>query len=354
MTARLAPNALPDLHHWSETHKQREVTRFDPPKVTVAVPVLNEEHYIGNCLLSILEQEGIEPCEIIVVDGGSTDRTRDIVASISVQHPNIRLIANPERLQSAGINLAAAQADEGANILVRADAHALYPPNFIRKCLNALLATGAQSVVVPMRTVGSEGFQRVIAAAQNSRLGTGGSSHRVATTSRFIDHGHHAMFDLMFFRQIGGYNRTFSHNEDAEFDIRLHRFGGRIWLCTEVPITYFPRSNLTSLAQQYFRHGAGRARTLLAHGIRPRLRQMLPVLVLASIFGGVVLWPVSPAFALLPMLYIALCFVWAAVAATKARDPGLIGMAAAAIAMHLSWAAGFMKSVLTHPTSVRS
>ncbi|WP_158554901.1 glycosyltransferase family 2 protein [Methylovirgula sp. 4M-Z18] len=327
--------------------------RFDPPKLTVAVPVLNEERYIADCLGSLMAQEGVKPFEIIVADGGSTDRTREIVAALSAQHPNIRLIANPRRLQSAAINLAATEVAKGTNILVRADAHALYPRDFLRKCLDALLASGAQSVVVPMRTVGARGFQRAIAAAQNSRLGNGGSSHRVAGMSGFVDHGHHAMFDLTFFRQIGGYNETFSHNEDAEFDIRLHRFGGRVWLCTEAPVAYFPRSNLRGLARQYYRHGAGRARTLLTHNIRPRLRQMLPVAALAGVVAGALLWPLSPIFALIPLLYVAICLIWAACAVVRARDPGLIGMAAAAITMHLAWAVGFLKSVMQHQASSR-
>ncbi len=326
---------------------------FETPKLIVAVPVLNEERYISDCLHSLLAQEGVDPFEIIVMDGGSTDRTREIVDALGREHTNIRWIANPKRLQAAAINLAAEQAAENANILVRADAHALYPRDFIRKCLDAFLASGAESVVVPMLTAGSQGFQRAVAAAQNSRLGNGGSGHRMIGVSRFVDHGHHALFDLMFFRQIGGYNDTFSHNEDAEFDIRLHRFGGRIWLCADAPVTYFPRSDLRGLARQYFRHGAGRARTLLTHGIRPRLRQMLPLAALASVVAGIVLWPVSPAFALVPLAYILICVVWALCVAAQARDPGLIGMAAAAIAMHLSWAAGFLKSVLTHSASPR-
>ncbi|MBV8096359.1 MAG: glycosyltransferase family 2 protein [Acetobacteraceae bacterium] len=312
------------------------------PFVTIAVPVLNEEHYIGSCLQSLLLQAPSRGCEILVLDGGSTDRTIKIVSAIAAMYPCIRIVNNPKRLQSAAINLAARIAAPQSTVIMRADAHSLYPPNFFQDCIAALTSTRATSVVVPMRTFGRNGFQRAAAAAQNSRLGNGGSPLRIPGRSGFVETGHHAALDHQFFIAVGGYNDAFTPNEDAEHDLRAVRAGGRIWMCAEATITYFPRRDPTSLARQYFRYGTARARTLFAHRARPKLRQLAPLFILAGCASGVVLAPVSPASALVPLFYASTCLSWGAVAAVRQHDMLLLAMGPAAMIMHLSWAAGFV------------
>jgi succinoglycan biosynthesis protein ExoA len=317
--------------------------------VALVVPVLNEADYIVRCLDSLLAQRAPAgmTVAIIVADGGSTDRTTAIVAEMAAAHPAIRLLRNPRRLQSAAVNLAAREAAQGVGVLLRADAHALYPPDFVVACVDALRESGAQSVVVPMATVGVGGFQRAVAAAQNSRLGNGGSRHRRAGVSGFVEHGHHAAFDRRFFLSIGGYDESFSHNEDAEYDHRAMLAGGRIWMCAGATVTYFPRRDPWALARQYVRHGAGRARTLLTHRIRPRPRQVLPLFILAGVALGLLGAPLFPPLAAIPASYLALCLAWGVVAALRRRDPWLLAMGPAAIIIHLSWAVGFLRACMT-------
>src|SRR5207248_7193295 len=131
--------------------------------------------------------------------------------------------------------------------LVRVDAHADYPPNYASTLIAEARRTGAASVVVAMETRGEGTFQRAVAAAQNSRLGAGGSPHRRVTPGRWVDHGHHALFRLDAFEAVGGYDEGFSHNEDAEFDLRLRQQGGRIWLTDKVRIGYHPRATPSAL-----------------------------------------------------------------------------------------------------------
>lgn len=323
------------------------------PFVTIVVPCLNEAGYIEACLASLLKQWPAAACEIIVVDGGSRDATVALVEAFAARHPApefpaIRVLPNPRRIQSAAVNLAARLASPRATILVRADAHAQYPNGFIRRCVADLLRTGATSVVVPMRNEAQPGLglQRAIAAAQSSRLGNGGSAHRAKPRSGFVDHGHHAAFDRAFFLSIGGYDESFTHNEDAELDHRAVLAGGRVWMCAEEPVTYFPRKGLVPLARQYFRHGAGRARTLLKHRLRPRPRQMAPVAALGLCLGGVAAVPVLPALSLLALVYPLGCLTWGAMQAAERRDPWMLAAGPALVTMHLSWAAGFLRTAL--------
>src|SRR5207253_7478446 len=115
--------------------------------------------------------------------------------------------------------------------------------------------------------------QRAAAAAQNSYLGTGGSAHRLRNRSGWVEHGHHAIFDMERFRQLRGYKAELS--EDPEFDQRLIKSGGRIWLADDLTITYFPRGNTNSLFWQYMIHGRERARTFIQHVGRKRIRHLI-------------------------------------------------------------------------------
>ncbi len=323
------------------------MTPSEPPSVCIVVPTLNEQDYIAGCLASLARQWPDDRCEILVADGGSTDATRTRVAQVQTLFPAVRLIENPRRLQSAAVNMAAREAAPHATILIRADAHAIYPPGFVQACVSALAASGATSVVVPMRNAARPGMrmQRAIAAAQSSPFGNGGASHRTGAASGFVDHGHHAAFDRGVFLSIGGYDETFSHNEDAEFDVRAVAAGGAVWMCAEAPVTYFPRTTLPALAAQYMRHGRGRARTLLKHRIRPKPRQMAPLALLLTCLaaaGAAPLWPTLAAGAL---IYPLACLSWAACQAVRRRDPWLTAAGPALIVMHMGWAIGFLHQV---------
>lgn len=318
------------------------------PFFSIIIPVLNEENYIEACVMSLLHQVPIERGEILIVDGGSTDCTKQIVERLKISVSNILLLDNPRRYQSSAINLAAERASPRSEILIRADAHAEYPDDFVIRIVQAFQTTKASSVVVPMRAVGRGGFQDVVAAIQNSSLGTGGAAHRIGKTSRYVDHGHHAGFDRAIFKRLGGYNPDFSHNEDAEYDYRVIQSGGCIWLCCEAIVVYFPRNNIPDLIKQYFRFGSGRMQTILLHRGIPRLRQILPVLLLMTNALTLILSPLFPALLLAPAAYLLLCTAWSAVLAPRDRGWRVLGGVVAAAAMHHAWATGALNTLIGH------
>lgn len=317
------------------------------PFISIVMPALNEERYISESIASILPQAGDVDYELLVLDGGSNDRTRDIVRDLASRNDRIKLLHNERRIQSAAVNIASEACDSRASVLVRADCHAKYPSEFVSRCAETLRRTESSSVVVAMRAVGLHPIQKAIAAAQNSRLGNGGSQHRMAAHSGYVEHGHHAAFDVATFRALGGYDETAPYNEDAEFDARLVGSGRRIYLDGSLTIDYYPRSSFRSLATQYFRHGWGRANTTLKHGKLPKLRQVLPVLVLLGSVGGLAAVPFVGLAGLLPLtFYILACTAWAIALAVDARDFSVLLAAPAAVVMHMSWAAGFLKRTL--------
>ena len=311
----------------------------------VVIPTLNEERRIGALLDQLIRLPAALVPEILVTDGRSTDATRAIVADRAARDPRIRLIDNAARLQAAGINLAVAEARTDADTIVRIDAHATYPDDFVPQVMARFATTGADMVAVRLDTRGESCLQRGIAAAMNSRLGTGGSAHRVGGFSGFVDHGHHAGMDRAMFRRVGGYDPTFPANEDAELDYRIRRAGGRIWLAGEIEVGYFPRRTLGALFTQYRRYGEGRARTFLKHGERLRLRQMLPPAVSFGIVAALLLSLLSPFFLIVPVGYAAALLGAAAGMAVRARSLCMIAAAPAMAVMHLAWGLGFTTTV---------
>ncbi|MBB5746338.1 glycosyltransferase family 2 protein [Brevundimonas variabilis] len=315
----------------------------------IVIPCLNEARHLPHLLEQLRSQNSPDDL-IIVADGGSTDGSQDIVLKQGALARNIRLLHNPARLQSAGVNAAAHQYGSGRQYLIRIDAHARYPDDYAAGLAFIAQKHAADSVVVPMKTVAETCFQRAAATAQNSRIGTGGAAHRMGGQGGWVDHGHHALFRLDRFLALGGYNESFSHNEDAEFDLRLTKSGGRIWLEPELAIEYLPRRAIAPLFRQYVNYGRGRARTLALHRQRLRPRQALPLLVLPAVVAAVIGIPLAtvlPVSALLafPALAWATASIVGGVVASVTAGPSLCGLLSgfAAMAMHLGWSIGFWR-----------
>jgi succinoglycan biosynthesis protein ExoA len=314
--------------------------------VTLAVPFLNEERYLARCVDSLAFQLTPETGELLLLDGGSADGSPAIAAALAARHPHVKVIANPRRIQSAALNLASRIADPRASVLARADAHNVFPPDFVARCAEALRVTGATSVVVPIFPRGEEPKQKAIAAAMRSLLGNGGAAHRRRGGSRFVEHGHHAAFDIDFFRKIGGYDETFRQNEDVELDQRAIRNGGRIWLCAEAAASQFPRRSFADLAIQYYRYGAGRAATFRANPGTAKVRHLASLAVLLGNASGLGLAAMFNAgFASIPLSYALICVGWGVASSIRSRDPDLSGMGLAAMVMHHSWALGFCAGI---------
>lgn len=315
-------------------------------RVLIVVPTLNEDRHIAGLLDQLAVEARALDALLVVADGGSTDRTRAIVAARAQGDSRIVLLDNPRRVQSAAVNLAVARHGNGAGYVIRVDAHARYPVDYCRALVAEADETSADAIVVPMVTVGEGLFQRAVATAQNSIVGTGGSSHRNGQGGRWVDHGHHALMRVAAFRAVNGYDESFSYNEDAELDFRLRADGYRIWLSGRTRMTYFPRATPAGLFRQYFGYGGGRARNLLKHRAIPRIRQVVPLatapaVVLAAL--SVFYWP-----AMIPAaIWVVASLVLGAIASARgvretavpAAGAPLVGIAA--MIMHVAWSAGF-------------
>ena len=320
--------------------------------VLIVIPCLNEEAHLPGLLAQMLDEN--PEARIVVADGGSTDASVRIVSDLAERHARLMLAHNPARIQSAGINAVArlfASERDGVPAprwMVRVDAHCDYPHGYVAGLVRSAEAHGATSVVVPMFTRGVSCFQRGVAAAQNSRLGNGGAPHRNIGKGAFVDHGHHALFNLALFLDVGGYDENFSHNEDAELDHRLIAAGGRIWLEPQQMVIYYPRGSPQPLMRQYLSYGQGRAKNLRRHHMPIKLRQIAPLAITPMVLMamvGAVLMPFVPAagWLVLPaMLWAAICLTYGSVLALRQRNGCVLCAGIAAMLIHLAWSAGFL------------
>ena len=317
------------------------------PFVTVAMPCLNEEAFIEACIRTVLAQDyPADRIEVLVADGGSTDRTLEILARLSAEDSRVRVIDNPQRIQAAGMNelIRTARGD----VVVRMDVHCEYAPDYVRKCVEVLARTGADNVGGAQRARATSLFQRALCAALDSPLGVGGAKYRSAESEGFVDTVFLGAFRRAVFEQVGMYDPRATTNEDAELNQRIIEAGGKIYLSREIVVHYHPRASYAALAKQYYRYGRGRARTLLKRGRFLSLRPALPFLMTT---GGALLALTSPVQPLTPFAFGGYALATAVEAVRVGRKAGVTAIPIVWTifpVLHVSHGVGFAAGLVRH------
>lgn len=248
------------------------------PPVSVVLPTYQERAHIKDCLDSLGAQDYPGDIEFLVVDGGSTDGTRDLVA----QQPRVRLIENPSVTAAAAMNIGLR--DMHGDVLVRADAHALYAPDFVRRNVEVLLETGVACVGGPMRPVGTTVFGRAVAEVTQSPFGVGpGRFHYVQERTR-VDTVYLGCWRKETLLEAGGWDETNLQwaAEDQELAYRIRQAGGSIVLDGSIVSHYFPRKSPGALWRQYRNYGMAKASTLAKHRTLPSWRPLAPAALVGA------------------------------------------------------------------------
>ncbi len=264
---------------WIVTPYGWAMTSTDLPTVTVLVPVLNEAAYLPRCLDCIFQQDyPPDLIEVLVIDGGSTDGSREIVTLYRYQHPNLRLLVNPEGWISYALNRGI-QAATG-EIVVRVDAHTFIAPDYIRRCVAALRTGKVTAVGGTFQPIGETLTGRAIAAVIAHPLGGGPAPFRHARRPMWVDTVYLGAWLRDTLHQVGGFNTTLAANEDFELCYRLRRLGGRILCDPAIRSWTVVRQTFRALAQQYGRYGYWKGQMLKQHPRSLRWRQLpAPLLV---------------------------------------------------------------------------
>jgi glycosyltransferase involved in cell wall biosynthesis len=308
------------------------------------LPTLEERSYIRDCLDSLLAQTypGID--EILVVDGGSTDGTRELVEA---EGGRVRLVDNPGVTAAAAMNvgLAAARND----VIVRADAHTLYAPDYVARSVEAWSESGADWVGGPMHPIGTTSFGRAVAAVTSSPLGVGPGRFHYADEAVDVETVYLGIFDRRIVTALGGYDAVDLQwaAEDQELAFRLRQRGRRIRVDPSIRSWYFPRQAPRALWKQYVNYGLCKASTLKKHRTLPYWRPLAPAFMVAgsAAWVAVALARRHPVVALLPLAgYAGSALV---VGTQLGDDPGVAPHRAAAVLAicHWGYGIGFWRGV---------
>jgi glycosyltransferase involved in cell wall biosynthesis len=249
---------------------------MDAPLVSVIIPCRNEEKFIRGSLGSILDGNfPSDQMEVLVIDGGSTDRGREIIREIAERDPRVRLLDNPRRITPAALNIGI-RAARGA-IVVRMDAHAVYPKDYLTTLTRALAETGADMVGGYAESLPSAetATSRAIALATNHAFATG-SPFRYRRKSGECDAVPYGCWRRELFDRVGLFDERLLRNQDNEHSSRILRDGGRIYMTSQAPVGYYIRSTLPTLWRQAAVTGMWNAFTQRLHPYTFRWRHFLP------------------------------------------------------------------------------
>jgi GT2 family glycosyltransferase len=354
ITARPAKKTAPTAGRRSvEARPARELAVETPPAVSVVIPVLNEQRDIGRVLDEVLRQRQPDGgFEVVVADGGSSDRTRDIVRSRCGRWANLFLVDNTRRLSSAGRN-AGARAARGRYILFL-DGHCSIPrDDYLIRVVELFRTTDAACLAraQPLQNLAEGRWAAAVAAARHSFLGHDPGSDIYGGDADYTDpRSAGAAYRREVVEVLGGYDERFDACEDVEFNHRVAQAGFRAYRHPDLSIDYRPRQSLGAFFRQMLRYGRGRARLMARHPA------VLPLPLVAGSVAAVVLVALVVLGAWLPVavLVAAAALLWAgAIVAASARVGGSMGhrmrVAAALASVHAGLVLGFWRGLLDFP-----
>ncbi|HOX57012.1 MAG TPA: glycosyltransferase family 2 protein [Candidatus Paceibacterota bacterium] len=270
------------------------------PFVSIVLPCRNEAGHIEPCIQSILAQDPPEGgMEIIAADGMSTDGTREYLEGAAQQHPQLRVLNNPGRIVSTGLN-AAIRAARG-EIIVRMDAHTTYAPDYVKQCIAVLQETGADNVGGPMRSQARTFMEKAIRAVFHSAWAVGGARSHLPHFEGYVDTVIYGCWKKDVFERVGLFDEDLVRNQDDEHNLRIRRAGGKVYQSPRIQSWYRVRGSLSALFHQYMQYGYWKVLVIRKHHAPASFRHVVPgaflgTLVLAavlSVFWAPALWAVA-------------------------------------------------------------
>ncbi len=319
--------------------------------VSVLIPVRDEQQRIAASAAAMLAQDTDLSFELLFVDGRSDDATVAILRELQDRDPRVRILDNPHRTTAHALNVGLRAAR--GRYVARMDAHTTYPASYLRHGVARLDAGDVAWVTGPQVPTGDGYWSRIVATALGGRLGRGASDKWVAATGENVPQEWElttSVFTGVWRREtldaLGGWDPEWPVNQDSEMAARVLASGGRIVCRSEMGADYVPRDGLRRLARQYRRYGAYRARTFVRHptscGPARVAAGGLPVVLAAALLpgrAGRVARALATAYAVA---------VAAQVLGIRPRPVDALPLAAVLATMHVSWAAGFLPSLLRH------
>jgi succinoglycan biosynthesis protein ExoA len=329
------------------------VTMIRMVEVSVLVPILNEARHLRSAIEGMLAQTYPGSIQFVLIDGGSTDGSREIVAELAQRDDRIRLLDNPERTTPRALNRGL-QAATG-EFVVRMDAHTRYRPDYIAEGIARLRRGDVVSVSGPQLAVGFDTWSRRVALALGSPLGAGGARFRRTTDEEFeVDSGYTGVWRRSVLLDSGGWDDDWVGDEDFELAARLQAAGGRIVCIPELASEYGPRNTFPELVRQYSGYGRARVRTSRRHPESLRPSQVLPsALVITIILAALAPEPLARPARAGSLVYIAAILAESARAVHRgAVLTDTCALPAVFVTMHVAFGVGTLSGMRAHGVPV--
>ena len=232
------------------------------------MPVQNEERFIASTLSQLISQDYPKNRhEIIVADGESVDRTREIVQKIAKTNPQVILMSNPNKLPSSGRNVGFKKGR--GDIFLIIDGHCKIDNNFLFKnIVDCFKKSRVQCLgrPQPLDPPDISKFQKAVALARGSQIGHSGSSFIYSNYEGYVSPiSHGAIYKKEIFKKVGYVDEAFDACEDVEFNYRVEKAGFKTYMSPLLAIKYYPRENLRDLFKQMARYGKGRFKFIKKH-----------------------------------------------------------------------------------------
>lgn len=333
--------------------------------LSIVCPIFNEEKFIEKCIDSMLEQDyGTDNLEIILVDGMSTDKTRELIKPYLNKYAFIKLMENPNRTVPYAMNIGIRAAK--GDVIIRLDAHCKYPTNYFSVLVDKLFELGADNVGGVWNTLPADDSAKcnTIAFCSSHWFGVGGSDHKIGASEIMeVDTVPFGCYRKEVFDKIGLYDEELTRNQDDELNARLINNGGKIFLIPQLVIDYTARNTFAKMCKMYYQYGLFKPLVNKKLGAPATIRQFIPPLfVLGLVFGAIL-------SIFVPYLWIAFCgalalysFAAFAIGLKAALQKHKIGMAFlvpfAFFLIHCSYGIGYwngiFKLMLKRPFNVQS
>jgi len=321
--------------------------------ISIIIPCLNEERYISNCLDSILNCDYEKSkMEIFVVDGMSSDKTREIVKEYSKKYDYIKLLDNPDKIVPKAMNIAIKETK--GEYIIRLDAHSFYPKNYFTKLIDWHQKLNAQNVgaVVITDVKNSNKKSNSIKEVLSHRLGVGNSDFRTGVYGvKEVDTVPFGCYKKEVFKKYGLYDERLIRNQDIELNKRIINGGGKIYLVPDVKCTYYSRENFKALAKNNYSNGfwniltAYYTKTLNSLS----LRHFIPLLFILSLVLPTILFIFYPKLIYIAFLSFSSYFALVIIMSLKLRNKSnsFIYLLSSFFVLHFSYGVGSLIGIFS-------
>ncbi|OQX89069.1 hypothetical protein B6D60_00120 [candidate division KSB1 bacterium 4484_87] len=330
------------------TNRKKTLTDDNPPLVSIVIPMYNEAGNVERCIASIQKQNyPARKIEIIVVDGNSSDGSREKVLSLAENYPNIRLLTNPKRKTPSSLNIGIKNA--AGEVVIILGAHTKIKEDFVSQNIRLMKEKNVKCVGGTQINVGENFMQRAIGYAMGHPFGLASAPYRYGKREKFVDTVVYAAYRKELFDEVGYFDEDLFISEDAELNWRIRQAGYKIFYSPKIVSYYYPRKTIKRLIVQLFRYGILRVNVIKKHFNAIKLMHLIPpafalvtiLLLIAGFFKTLFLIPL----AIIWGLYLVLSLISSFQISMEKGFRYFFILPILFPVIHLSWGIGFLVGI---------